>query len=585
MSHAIMKKLNLSPLLPNIVISEDDGLDLLDNLLAADSPVTKVQCAEDDDDLDLDELLRKKDYDEPTDQALSPHTKLSTTDASSDGQSSGICSPFGTQTKETKIPGIRSPANVVDPSTRGDDMADEQLFFETQHGLRGPASPLRALSGRNISNEPDTNIVAAAAVVSPELPPPSAAAAAEKGSGLVSPPSKSSPTAADKQAILSSLTPRSPILAREEEEDVKQAAPTSPTTTICPILAREEDEDEELAHWINPPPAQAGDFLNTSIRRVNTSIRRVPSKSILKKMSSYGDSDVSMSSHNAGKSSRRSKGVSMDSDASMRMGKKKSSFLNLSVGSVNSHHSVNSGSSSYGVGVGLDLGDSSSTMHSPRSLANVSESKNTPIPILITDPDDADRAAGSTSNFLDLSRSSGKKMNRSVSFVSVDVREYDRTVGDNPSCRLGPPLSLDWSYSKKYEQPKPFDEYELEREPQRVKHLSRLYVNKFNRKKVLSFNWGHSEEEMKSARQETKKLQRQRSLTQVLLPIHMVEEAFIGVKGFIAKKRGKAECPKQELQRVTSELSLSISKSTKDISHNGRLSSSRTAGLPGSPAS
>ena len=53
----------------------------------------------------------------------------------------------------------------------------------------------------------------------------------------------------------------------------------------------------------------------------------------------------------------------------------------------------------------------------------------------------------------------------------------------------------------------------------------------------------------------------------MLLPLHMAHEAFIGVKGFVAKKRGKA-CPKEELQRITDELS----KTTEDTSHDGRLS-------------
>mmetsp|Transcript_17467 Transcript_17467/g.23337 ORF Transcript_17467/g.23337 Transcript_17467/m.23337 type:complete len:167 (-) Transcript_17467:240-740(-) len=34
----------------------------------------------------------------------------------------------------------------------------------------------------------------------------------------------------------------------------------------------------------------------------------------------------------------------------------------------------------------------------------------------------------------------------SVRFGRVDVREYELTLGDNPSCSNGPPLTLDWSY-------------------------------------------------------------------------------------------------------------------------------------------
>jgi len=36
------------------------------------------------------------------------------------------------------------------------------------------------------------------------------------------------------------------------------------------------------------------------------------------------------------------------------------------------------------------------------------------------------------------------KMKRSVSFAQVRIREYERVMGDNPSVRAGPPLSLGW---------------------------------------------------------------------------------------------------------------------------------------------
>jgi len=501
-----MEKLNGS-----IVISEDDRLDRLDDLLAADSPVMKVQCTEDDA-LDLDELLRKKDDDddETADQTLwTPHT----------------------HTPSTSPPPPR-------PSS--------------------PLSPLRALSGRSIFNQgyqDDVNNNVATAAGTQPSPSASTAAAtlAENESRPVSPPPVSPPPA------VKTLTSAPP----------------------APILAEEDDEDEGV-HWVMPAPAKPGDFLTTSINKV-------PSKSILKKVSSYGNFDASkssVSSYTSGKP-HRTKSTSMDSEAkaAMRADRRKPSFLNLSMGSASSNRSEISGGSSYGVG--LDLGDSSSLVQlSPRSQNNVfcpvdensvQNLDNIPpplmipppsLPILTTHAQDADRAAGSlsVSKSLDLS-SSGKKMTRSVSFHSVDVREYDRTVGDNPSCRSGPPLSLDWSYSKKYEQPKTLEQYEIERED-RARSLRQLHVNKYRRRNLLSFNWGHSEEDMKSARKETKKLQRQRSLTQALLPIHMVEEAFISVKGFIAKKRGKAECPKEELQKITDELS----KSTEDTSFSGRLS-------------
>lgn len=501
----------------NIVMKEDDGTNSYPRaLLAADSsPVSKritVECVEDDD-LDLDNLLRLKDDDddEPVTQPLCPHDSLSS-------------SPPASSTAQ--LPTILSGRNIF--------AKDEQ-----QDPSSGKA----------------TSCTSAAQQLTPTLGAATEAAAAmtQKDSSPIIPPPLS-PTPA-KPALVSPHSPRSP--------------------TLAPILAREEDDgdgDEGFGHWVNPPSAKPGDFLNTSLRRV-------PSKSILKKVSSYGNFDSSMSSHNAGGKSGRRKSVSMSSEERevMTMGKKKTSFLSMA--SANSNHTQNSGGSSYGVG--LDLGDSISLHQSPRSAVgtgsfhldeNTAQELANILPLPMCDqPSDADQAAGPIRHKSLDSSCGGNKMHRSVSFHSVDIREYDRTIGDNPSCRSGPPLSLDWSYSKKYEKPKSLDEYEKEREPERVNHFHKLHVNKYRRKNLLAFNWGHSEDEMKDARKETRKLQRQRSMTQMLLPIHLAEEAYISVKSFISKKRGKSESPRQEMQRVTSELSLSISNSTKELSHSEGL--------------
>lgn len=479
------------PSSPSIVISEHDYPDRLDGLLAADSPAKKVQCTEYDD-LDLDELLRKRDDDSADETALSPH-------------------------KSSASP---------------------------------PAPALRPLPGKNIFNkdyQQDAHNYMTTAATTQLSSLPSSTAAVAKVSGETSP----SPVSSPPLAVAKDFTSTSPMRS--------------------PILAREDDEDEEVVHWVYPTPAKPGDFLNTSIKKV-------PSKSILKKVSSYGNFDASSSSYKTSKSYKSHKtshsqpknSVTMDSGAyAASMGKKKPSFLNMSMGSASSNRSEISG---FSYGVGLDLCESSSLLHSPKSQStgfcpvdenSVKMESIPPMPLLRTDS--ADQAAGSASNSFDLS-SSGKKMSRSVSFASVDVREYDRTVGDNPSCRSGPPLSLDWSYSKKYEQPKTLDQYEIERQD-RARSLKQLHVTKHRRRNLLSFSWGHTEEDFTNARKETRKLQRQREMTLLLLPLHRAQEAFISAKGFVAKKRGKA-CPKEELQKITDELS----KSTEDTSYDGRRS-------------
>ncbi|KAL3816427.1 hypothetical protein ACHAXA_007363 [Cyclostephanos tholiformis] len=141
---------------------------------------------------------------------------------------------------------------------------------------------------------------------------------------------------------------------------------------------------------------------------------------------------------------------------------------------------------------------------------------------------------------MDLSCSSGsghstESSTSSVSFRSVEVREYDRTVGDNPSCGSGPPLSLDWGYSEEYEGS--LDEYELLRSNERSSHWSNLRVCKHRRRNILAYQWGHSMEELEEARRSTRKMQRQRSMTRMLLPVHLAEEVLLGMKNFAIKKK------------------------------------------------
>ena len=181
-----------------------------------------------------------------------------------------------------------------------------------------------------------------------------------------------------------------------------------------PISAVEDAEDDEVCDWVNPPPAVPGEYLSSSLHKV-------PSKSILKKTSSYGH-------------------FAMDSSSSsfkQTMIKKPSflSFMELSSTSVRSQCSSRkiphpSSPSS----IGWDLESSSGSQDSV-----MSKNKTANIPHLLAPTADhsADHALGMVP--IDPSAHSAKnsmvsspKMRRSVSFDSVAIREYDRTIGDNP---------------------------------------------------------------------------------------------------------------------------------------------------------
>eukprot|EP00980_Cylindrotheca_fusiformis_P007267 scaffold1525_cov142-Cylindrotheca_fusiformis.AAC.67 len=42
---------------------------------------------------------------------------------------------------------------------------------------------------------------------------------------------------------------------------------------------------------------------------------------------------------------------------------------------------------------------------------------------------------------------SDKKKGRGIKFGKIGIREYARTLGDNPSCSSGPPVSISWEYN------------------------------------------------------------------------------------------------------------------------------------------
>mmetsp|Transcript_12156 Transcript_12156/g.19652 ORF Transcript_12156/g.19652 Transcript_12156/m.19652 type:complete len:429 (+) Transcript_12156:22-1308(+) len=310
-----------------------------------------------------------------------------------------------------------------------------------------------------------------------------------------------------------------------------------------PLLARDDDgEDSSLGHWILPAPARPGDHINNSLHKV-------PSKSILKKTSSYANFDSSVggggsitkktssflsfgmdsSSTSQGSLSRNSRSQVANNplNTSLSGGRNKTtkkSFLNLA--SLTFNNDNESQGSQAAIGWDLDDSTPSYSLGPPNSLRGK----------IAFDTVGADRAAGMDSSGSRHSGTSNAKMRHNVSFHSVNVREYDRIVGDNPSCRSGPPLSLDWSYSKNTE--KNLEEFELERSTDRVKNIRKLHVNKYKRKNLLSFHWGHSEEEFKEARKSTKKMQRQRSMTKMMLPLNKPQEAYISFKNFIKKKKG-----------------------------------------------
>mmetsp|Transcript_4187 Transcript_4187/g.4597 ORF Transcript_4187/g.4597 Transcript_4187/m.4597 type:complete len:153 (+) Transcript_4187:188-646(+) len=111
-----------------------------------------------------------------------------------------------------------------------------------------------------------------------------------------------------------------------------------------------------------------------------------------------------------------------------------------------------------------------------------------------------------------------------VGFADAIIREYEVTLGDNPSVSEGPPLSLGWSYNEML--PIPVDKYEEMRGKRR--NSLQMTVPADERLDVLVSEWGYSIEDVEQTSQQCQKTKRRRmhSARKAHSPIHhMVKNA------------------------------------------------------------
>ena len=121
-----------------------------------------------------------------------------------------------------------------------------------------------------------------------------------------------------------------------------------------------------------------------------------------------------------------------------------------------------------------------------------------------------------------------------VSFKAVEIREYDRAIGDNPSCSSGPPFSLYWNYS---ENPAVcINEYEGKKVPRKNGPKHR---NRFHRESLLKETLGYTEEEINDAKNEAKKTKKERNHTDMISPFWRLEHTVQSVKRKISRRKSK----------------------------------------------
>lgn len=108
------------------------------------------------------------------------------------------------------------------------------------------------------------------------------------------------------------------------------------------------------------------------------------------------------------------------------------------------------------------------------------------------------------------------KREKLVRFDRVEMREFDRTVGDNPSVSSGVPIGLDWKYN-----PNPLvkdlEDYETNRAPRRSKR--ELALDPSAREDMLLRDWGLTFRELNTMTIEADTIRLQRYKSAVQNPI------------------------------------------------------------------
>jgi len=97
----------------------------------------------------------------------------------------------------------------------------------------------------------------------------------------------------------------------------------------------------------------------------------------------------------------------------------------------------------------------------------------------------------------------------SLQFDKVCIREYSRTVGDNPSCSSGPPISISWEYNILGDMN--LDEYERTRPPRRVQ--KEMVIPRRLREDMLRYEWNASRKEITESIRRNVRVKNQRRTT------------------------------------------------------------------------
>lgn len=110
---------------------------------------------------------------------------------------------------------------------------------------------------------------------------------------------------------------------------------------------------------------------------------------------------------------------------------------------------------------------------------------------------------------------------RTISFSTVEIRQYERILGDNPSCSSGAPVAIGWKFFQERTLCLPVEEYEYRNE--RVRDECDMILDRQEREALL-IELGYSEKDLAQVVRQNVKMKKNRRQTVNNLPVMKFEE-------------------------------------------------------------
>ena len=106
------------------------------------------------------------------------------------------------------------------------------------------------------------------------------------------------------------------------------------------------------------------------------------------------------------------------------------------------------------------------------------------------------------------------KPRRNVQFTNLEMRFYNRILGDNPACSDGVPISLDWTYNTNHIYNISIDEYEIHRLPRRTRR--QLKLSNVSRRNMMVYHFNYTHDDIDVATKKVQKYKKQREKTKAI---------------------------------------------------------------------